>query len=88
MLKKIQIFGSALFVVAGLVFASAEALRPVAAAQTGHGCCIRAGDCAGGLVCGAIPDNVTCPVQNPQYTGYCGGTVKPNPTPIPIGGDN
>ena len=71
MLKKIRLFSAGMLVVAGLVFASAEAFSPaVASNQTGVGCCKGLGSCPGGQECKSVA-NLNCPPENPPYTGMC-----------------
>ena len=87
MLKKIQIYGAGLFVVAAIVMGAVELTRPVEAAQRTD-CCSTGtpGTCASGMKCVAGGTD-GCPVQNPGYDGHCekSGRVIVN---VPGGGDS
>lgn len=83
--KRIQMFGAGLLVMAGLVFASAEAIKPVGAAQQpAYTCCVYTNNCPKGFTCVDKTSDIGCPVATPAYTKYCapvGGTIST------VGGD-
>lgn len=88
MLKRIQMFGAVLLVLAGLALASMEVVTPVVEArqQPSFTCCRVAENCAPGYSCETLESGVTCPAESVPYSRYCkvvsGGAV------IPIGGDH
>lgn len=90
MLRRIQLVGAGLFVLAAIAVAATELARPVEARQQGTGCCVvgQPTTCAGEMECVA-PAPSNCGAQNPPFTGHCvKKVVEPDPDPEPIGGDN
>lgn len=86
MLKNIRTFAAGMLVVAGLVFASAEAFSPaVAARQNGVGCCKGVGSCPGGQECDSTLSTAGCGAENPPYTGRCRTPVGTPEVPDVVG---